>query len=101
MIFTGGMRVVNNGGPAFPRPLSTEGNYLADSQQGMTLRDWFATFAPEPTDDQVKWEAERDRAANPHNDNYKPARRSILEIRAELRYRYADAMIAAREPKPQ
>jgi len=61
---------------------------------GISRREWFATWAPEPNEDQIKAEVERDRVANPHGDSYKPPRRSILEIKADLRYAYADAMIA-------
>ena len=63
----------------------------------MTLRDWFATFAVPPTEAEIDFESRLDQAANPHNDNYKPKRRSRLEIVAELRGRYADAMLAERE----
>lgn len=38
------MSAYNNGGPAFPRPQSRAGSGVitAESQEGMTLRDWFA-----------------------------------------------------------
>lgn len=84
-----------DGGPAFPQPLGA-----FDRPAGMSLRDWFATFASEPSDEAVKFEAERDRLANPHGDTYKPRRREVSEIRASLRYRHADAMLAAREQEP-
>jgi hypothetical protein len=71
---------------AFPTNLSGE--------HGMTMREWYATFAPEPSEDRIKDAMEMDRLKNPHNDNYKPARRSYAEIVAELKFRYADAMLA-------
>ena len=64
---------------------------------GLTIRDWFATFAPEPSTEDISSEFERDRLRNPHNDPHKPKIRSKREIIAELRYRYADSMISERE----
>lgn len=85
----------NDGGPAFGsfKKLGA----VATSEGGLTVRDWFATFSPEPTVEQIGAEGERDRQANPHNDSYKPKRRSKAEIVAGLRYAWADAMIAERE----
>jgi hypothetical protein len=34
-----------------------------------------------------------DRAANPHNDSYKPKIRSMEEIHSDLAYAYADAVL--------
>lgn len=69
-----------------------------DVHKGMTLRDYFAIHAPEPSNDKVAQEQERDRMRNPHNDGPpKPKIRSEYEIRTELRYRYAAAMLAERE----
>ena len=80
-----------HGGQAFPAP----GFEVIGG--GITVRDWFATFAPAPTVEEVNAEGERDKLANPHGDSYKPKRRSSAEIRAELLYRYADSMLAERE----
>ena len=82
----------NDGGAAFP---GESGNF----NEGMSLRDWFATFAPVPTVEEVNQEGQIDKLSNPHNDPHKPRRRSAAEIRAELRYRYADSMIIARDLK--
>lgn len=60
----------------------------------MQARHRFAALAPEPTKDQIEFEGERDRLANPHGDTYKPRRRSRMEIIADLRFQYADAMMA-------
>jgi hypothetical protein len=65
----------------------------------VSLRDWFAGQAPEPTKDDIHTQLELDRFRNPHNDSYKPARRSVLEIECALRYKWADAMLAARNAK--
>lgn len=83
--------------PAQPVYRMPDGVTLASAQGGMTLRDYFAIRAPEPSAAYVNAEVERDRLANPHGDNYKPARRSLLEIVAGYRYAYADAMLAERE----
>lgn len=58
----------------------------------LRLIDVFAMLAPEPTKDDIRVEMERDRLANPHNDSYKPRRRSEREVVAQLKYRYAQAM---------
>lgn len=63
---------------------------------GITLRDWFATFAPQPDESVIAVHERSDAARNPHNDSHKPKRRSRAEIIAKLRYEYADAMLAAR-----
>lgn len=34
--------MVNNGGPAFPRPNSVDGLAKDEAQTGMNVRDWFA-----------------------------------------------------------
>jgi hypothetical protein len=62
----------------------------------MDLTDWFATFAPEPTKEQIQSEIERERLANPYNDSYKPKRRSNLEIICDLKYEYGHQMMMAR-----
>lgn len=72
---------------------------LSQPQDGMELRDWFATFAPEPSSKYITQQMESDRAANPHNDYHKTKRRSRLEIIADAKYAYADAMMARREVK--
>ncbi len=64
---------INDGGPAFPR-------HAYDGHDGMTLRDWFAgqalvSMGVEYTDE---------------------CHASV----AECAYRYADAMLRAREVKP-
>ena len=87
---------LDDGGPAFPQ----DGGGLVQHQKGMLLRDWFATHAPPTSQESIKAQIERDRAANPHGDSYKPQRRSMLEIECDLRYAYADGMIAARKREP-
>ena len=64
----------------------------------MTLRDYFAIHAPQPSDIEINIQMV-DRTANPYNDNYKPQRRSRSEIIVDLRYAFADAMIAKRSAK--
>jgi len=72
----------NDGGPAFPVPMvAPQGDYLNVSEEGMTLRDWFAGQA----------------LASDWAGDYSPTGA------AEQAYRYADAMLAERtnEPRPQ
>ena len=62
----------------------------------MTLVDWFATFAPEPTKEEIEYECNKDKLANPHGYDNKPKRRSVLEIKCQLRYEYARAMMTCK-----
>lgn len=78
--------------PAFPACNKANVN----GTMGMTLRDWFAGIAPEPTPDAIATQQGIDRGRNPHNDSYKPALRSRDQIIAALRYAYADAMLEER-----
>ena len=88
------MAKIDDGGPVFP-----SGDYVGND--GLSRRDWFATFAPLPSEDAVKFHLEHDRAANPHGDSYKPSRRTVIEIIADLRFEYADAMIEAARKEPR
>ena len=80
---------------AFPRP-AHQGKLL-QAEDGMELRDWFATFAPEPTEAYIGAQSELDRAKNPHGDTYRRQRRTREEIVADYKYTYADAMMSRRE----
>ena len=80
---------INDGGPAFPAPMFTR---QADGQPmcpqefglgGMTLRDWFAG------------QALQSYLAGRNSD----ARDSNAVAVAVACYKYADAMLAAREPE--
>lgn len=62
----------------------------------ITLRDWFAINSPAPSKEDVEYEMTRDRNFNPHNDTYKPRLRSKKDIECEIRYKWADLMLAAR-----
>lgn len=84
-----------DGGPAFPRP----GSNNNERQKGMTLRDWFAGQAPDPSEEWVSSQRHMDRSRNPYNEAHKPRLREDVEIRAQYRFAYADAMIAARDAK--
>lgn len=88
----------DDGGLAFPHhevwdDEKTEIGWIGG---GMTLRDWFAAFAPPPRTYMIEMLERSDRLKNPHNDSYKSKIRSRTEITAALRYEYADAMIAER-----
>jgi len=78
------MSKINDGGPAFPRPMaetSLGGNY---EQDGMTLRDWFAGQALVSMGPTVK--------AAPG-----ATLQDVAESMASTAYVVADAMLAARE----
>lgn len=64
-----------DGGPAFPSILQANG--IRHEQTGMTLRDWFAGRAMA----ELQWYTDTDENAK----------------QAEMAYRIADAMLAARE----
>ena len=67
------MSMTNDGGPAFPR-------HGYNSNDGMTLRDWFATHA-----------TDADIADIQHGTKF---------TREQARYIHADRMLWAREVKP-
>ena len=75
-----------DGGPAFPRPLSTDEHHgpcsVFPDQEGMTLRDYFAAKAMQAL----------------INANGEPLDR-LSEV-PEYAYQIADAMLAAREAQP-
>ena len=71
---------------------------LSGRLDGLT-RDLFAILGPEPTAGEVGRELEKDRLANPHGDHYRPKARDRGLIIAQLRYIYADYMMAARLQK--
>lgn len=78
----------NDGGPAFPIPEAANPFGEAEPKHsGMSLRDWFAGQA---TDKEV--EAHRGYTATAWGGLMDPQR--TIE---QARYRFADAMIAARE----
>ncbi len=60
------------------------------------FKTWMAMLAPEPSELEIKFQIDRDISANPHNDYHKPKRRSRLEIIAEYKIRYAQAIHRAK-----
>jgi len=85
--------------PAFPLAFVSRenGKGVVNVADGMTLRDYFAVRAPEPTKDEIDLILRMEQQANPHGDSYKPRRRGVEEIKCALRYRFADAMLKARD----
>jgi hypothetical protein len=74
------MSKINDGGPAFPSTIQYfPDDKNANEEQGMTLRDWFAG------------QALAGMLANPD---------SWTGDRGVMAYRYADAMLRAREVEP-
>jgi hypothetical protein len=97
---------IDDGGPAFPVEVQTmpdgtispvQTGHMTGWACGVSVRDWFAAHAPEPCAEDVKMQMEFDRSRNPHNDYHKAERRSTLKVIADLKFAYADAMIAARK----
>jgi len=84
---------VNTADPNAP-PMKIERKVVGN----LSVRDWFAGQAPEADEAWLKAQEDLDRLKNPHNEPYKPVRRSRLALRAEWRYKFADAMLAARVP---
>lgn len=57
------------------------------------LFNLYVIFAPEPTDEEINFQLEHDRMLNLHNDNYKLPRRSVLEIRADFKIKFAKILM--------
>ena len=88
----------NNGGPAFPLTYVVPPQNVLNVYQGMTLRDYFAAKASEEDINAHIWKG--------HTEDYVTAdgygkklivQRQAVWTREEARYRYADAMLKARE----
>lgn len=89
------MSARKDGGPAFARPAAWfNGTTMSRSQDGMTLRDYFAAKAPITVDDAMV-------AAGADSSCIgtlpRAKRIEVLEVLAAMRLEYADAMLAARE----
>lgn len=55
-----------------------DNNDNSEIGNGISRREWYATFAPEPSlMNDVLPILERERLANPHNDSYKPRRKQL------------------------
>ena len=86
------MSNTNTGGPAFPH----ETNSMTHS--GMTLRDYFAAKASEEDIEAHIWKGHtEDHVTVDEYGRRSVDRRQARWTRAEARYRYADAMLKARE----
>lgn len=83
----------DNGGPAFPRPFSKEGNFtdskIYRGQDGMSLRDYYAAHAPITLQDAI-W------AMQQVGETVKTGE-ELITFFAQLRLAYADAMLKERE----
>lgn len=80
----------DDGGPAFARSaFQAQGMSQHSSQEGMSLRDYFAIHADVP------WNATMETLAL--RGNKTPTVREFVEYRAALKYEEADAMLAARK----
>ena len=79
------MSTIKDGGPAFPFEEKDGNGRHYNSHPGMSLRDYFAANA---TSDDV----ESARFAGESTDS--------IEVICRVRFRFADAMLAAREVQP-
>lgn len=77
----------------------TDYNGVEGYTNGMTLRDWFATHAPEAPNWWMTCQLEHDQQRNPLAESHKPDRRSAVQLVTEWAFKWADAMIAARGAK--
>lgn len=78
-----------DGGPAFPRLIERMDNLGNSIDMGMSLRDYFAAHAPITLDDIELW-----RDGDPRCQIIPTIER--IQILANLRGEYADAMLAER-----
>ena len=74
------MEKINDGGPAFPR----SGSDYVNAQEGMSLRDWFASHASEN-------DIRRHQSIIERSNGY-----TYMPSIEECKYAYADAMLKAR-----
>ena len=94
------MKPTNDGGPAFPFPTMEQGSTCTAgawaASPGMTLRDYFAAHAPAMPSDLGRLALEDADVDNPDKTHGEKCD-VLLSIVSEWRYRYADAMLKARE----
>ena len=94
------MKPTNDGGPVFPFPTMEQGSTCTAgawaASPGMTLRDYFAVYAPAMPSDLAALAKEHADTDNPDKTHGEKCD-VLLSIRAEWNYRYADAMLKARE----
>lgn len=91
------MRETNTGGPAFPQDhRNTNGEGI--QYFGMTLRDYFAGKASEEDINEHIWKGHKEQfVVNEGMGKSRVATREAMWTREEAKYRYADAMLKARE----
>ena len=91
------MSNTNTGGPAFPTEVwDSEG--VPQHTEGMTLRDYFAAKASEEDINQHIWKGHKEDFVQLDGHGKKTIlQREAMWSREEAKYRYADAMLKARE----
>jgi len=88
----------NTGGPAFPKAALDPWNRHLEVSSGMTLRDYFAAKASEDDINEHVWKGHtEDFVTTDGYGNKTVIKRQAMWTREQAKYRYADAMIAARE----
>jgi hypothetical protein len=93
------MSKTNTGGPAFPIPLQSGQSWQGMAPcDGMTLRDYFAAKASEEDINEHIWKGHTEDYVTTDGYGKKSViQRQAMWTREEARYRYADAMLKARE----
>ena len=92
------MSNTNTGGPAFPCDLAMYDQEVVDAMQGMTLRDYFAAKASEEDILQHIWKGFNETAIKTAPDGTKYETSIAARwTREQAKYRYADAMLKARQ----
>ena len=93
---------IKDGGPAFPRAPFDVNDYCGDGSEGMSLRDWIAATVDPKLE--ITNQAGADLVADflgvdrePVTKGDDPNLAYMIKLAAFFRYKFADAMIAARE----
>lgn len=88
----------HTGGPAFPTDNAHQNGPSTFHYEGMTLRDYFAASASEEDVNEHIWKGFKENyVVNRDNGTSYLATRQAAWTREEAKYRYADAMLKARE----
>lgn len=93
------MNNINTGGPAFPTGLIFDDKgVIIGENNGMTLRDYFAARASEEDINQHIWKGFNETAIKTAPDGTKYETSIAARwTREQAKYRYADAMLKARQ----
>lgn len=88
---------MNDGGPAFPLGITSEMESVGVSQNGMSLRDYFAAAAMQSFLSSHEFSRDVFAAVAEENDDIGKQREIIEHVLASRSYRMADALLAQRD----